>query len=186
VFDMDGTLVDSVYDWPRIRQRLGVASGSIIEQLNSLPEPERSEKWHELEMIEGEATRAAHLKPGARELLALLAERSRPTALVTNNSSINTANALSRFGLGFDVVLTRDSGMYKPSGTPIAEAVHRLGVRPEHTLAVGDSHYDIEAARDAGCGEVWIVFDGSGRHHGVANLSFPDLWSLIRSLQSTL
>ena len=59
VFDMDGTLVDSSYDWPTIRRQLGVSGASIIDDLNALAEPERSRKWAELEEIEKTATENA-------------------------------------------------------------------------------------------------------------------------------
>ncbi len=73
IFDMDGTLVDSTYDWPAIRQRLEVTGSSIIDDLNALPEPDRSRRWAELESFEDEATDRARLRDGAVELLELLA-----------------------------------------------------------------------------------------------------------------
>ena len=185
VFDMDGTLVESAYDWPAIRSRLRVTTPSILDELNGLAEPERSERWAELEGIELEATRTATLKPGARELLAMLAEYGLHTALVTNNSATNVAELINRFELVFDVVLTRDSGLWKPSGAPVAEAVRRLGLDPAEVLAVGDSHFDLEAARAAGCRLAAIVFDG-GRFRGAADLRWADLETMRRGLEVVL
>lgn len=182
VFDMDGTLVESAYDWPEIRRRLGVAMASIIDELNGLEEPHRSARWAELEAFESEATRTATLKPGAVELLALLAERGLRTALVTNNSDANAHQLLDRFGLELEVVITRDSGLWKPSGAPIAEAVRRLDLEPEDVLVVGDSRYDLDAAREAGCRLAGIVFDGGERYRGHADLRWPDLEHLRRGL----
>ncbi len=182
VFDMDGTLIDSDYDWSAIRRRLGVVGPSIIDELNGLPERERDARWQELRSIEREATLGARLKSGARELLRMVAERGLATALVTNNSEDNTRLLMDRFDLEFDVVLTRDSGMWKPSGAPIAEAVRRLGVDPERCLAVGDSRYDVEAARDAGCGRVCVLYGGAERYRDHADLAFPDLPALTRYL----
>ena len=186
VFDMDGTLVDSSYDWPAIRSRLGVTAASIIDQLNGLAEPERSRRWAELEAIEREASAAAGPKPGAAELLDLLVARRVPAALVTNNTDANTHALLGRLELAFDVVLTRDSGLWKPSGAPVAEAIRRLGASPATTLAVGDSHYDVEAARAAGCGWVCVVHDRDGRHRDDADLHLPDLEALRRHLEVVL
>jgi HAD superfamily hydrolase (TIGR01509 family) len=182
VFDMDGTLVDSDYDWPAIRRRLGVSGRSIIDDLNGLPEGERAARWAELEVIETRATGAARLKEGVPELLALLADRRLPTALVTNNSDRNARELLGRYGLRFDVVLTRDSGLWKPSGAPLVEAVRRLGAAPERCLAVGDSRYDVEAAREAGCGAVCLLYQGAVRHRELADLRFAGVPELTTYL----
>jgi HAD superfamily hydrolase (TIGR01509 family) len=186
IFDMDGTLIDSTYDWPEIRRRLGVTGGSIIDDLNGLPEPDRSRRWAELEQIEGRATDEATLHEGVLELLDLLSSSSLATALVTNNNETNTRQLLERFGLEFDVVLTRDSGLWKPSGAPVAEAVSRLGVDPGDCLGVGDSRYDVLAAREAGLAAVCLVHDGAARHEIAADLSFADIPSFVRYLQVVL
>jgi hydrogenase expression/formation protein HypE len=186
VFDMDGTLVESIYDWPAIRRHLQVTTPSILDELDGLAEPERSERWAALRDIELEATRTAGLKSGARDLLAMLAGRGIHTALVTNNSSANASELIDRFGLAFDVVLTRDSGLWKPSGAPVAEAVRRLGLDPAEVLAVGDSHFDLEAARAAGCGLAAIVFDGAERFRGAADLRWADLGTMRRGLEVVL
>jgi HAD superfamily hydrolase (TIGR01509 family) len=184
VFDMDGTLVDSTYDWPNIRRELGVSGASIIDELNALPEPDRSARWAELEVIEARATDAANIHRGAPELLALLADKGLATALVTNNNEANTRRLLDRFGLDFDLVLTRDAGFWKPSGAPIAEAARRLGFPPDQCLGVGDSHYDILAARDAGLRAVCMVNDGAAHHDG--DLNFADIQAFVRYLRVVL
>ena len=182
IFDMDGTLVASAYDWPAIRRRLGVEGPSIIDALNGLPEPERGRRWSELEAIESQASERAELHDGAFELLELVRSHGLATALVTNNTAANTEPLLARFGLRFDVILTRDSGLWKPSGAPLAEAARRLGVAPQRCLGVGDSHYDLLAARDAGLAAVCMLHDGAGRHDGEAELAFADIPSFIRYL----
>ncbi len=186
VFDMDGTLVASEYDWPAIRTRLGVSGASIIDELNDLPDPERTERWAELEEIEHRATVKARLNGGVRRLLALLAERGVRTALVTNNSDANTGRLLERFGLHFEVVLTRDSGLWKPSGAPIMEAMNRLGVAPDRCLVVGDSRYDVDAARAAGSAAICLLNDGARGYVGEVDLRFPDVESLSRYLEVAL
>ncbi|MCJ7754561.1 MAG: AIR synthase related protein, partial [Thermoanaerobaculales bacterium] len=102
IFDMDGTLVDSTYDWPTFRRDLDITGASIIDELNGLPEPERSARWAELEAIEARATDSATVHSGAPELLGLLVEKGLATALVTNNNEANTRRLLDRFGLDFD------------------------------------------------------------------------------------
>jgi HAD superfamily hydrolase (TIGR01549 family) len=186
VFDMDGTLIDSQYDWQAIRATLDIDGSSIIDQLNSLEGEERDAKWAEMRRIEREATLSAQLRPGAVELLNLLSDNQIKTALVTNNCDENVSYLLEKFGLSFDTVISRDSGLYKPSGAPVAEAVRRLGVSPETTLCIGDSAYDIMACRDAGCAWVCILFDKKDLFGHNTDLSFQDIHGLIRYFQITL
>jgi phosphoglycolate phosphatase-like HAD superfamily hydrolase len=49
IFDLDGTVVENDYDWPRIREELGTGAASILGYLESLDGPERSAKWAILE-----------------------------------------------------------------------------------------------------------------------------------------
>lgn len=178
LFDMDGTLVQSEYDWPVIRAELGVEGPSIIDALNALPDAQRVESWARLEAIERQASLRAVLVDGTEELLSLLAERGMKTALVTNNSTENTEALTDRFGLSFDVVITRDSGFFKPSGAPLVEAMRRLGVSGAETVAVGDSHYDVQAAREAGCFQVIVVNGGCRRWGQDADQAFENLRDL--------
>jgi phosphoglycolate phosphatase len=108
------------------------------------------------------------------------------TALVTNNTDANTHSLLERFGLNFDVVLTRDSGLWKPSGAPIREVMKRLGKAPRHCLAVGDSRYDVDAAHHAGCGRVCVLYGAAVSHRDRADLAFRDLEAFIRYLRVVL
>lgn len=186
IFDLDGTLVDSRYDWRAIRGELGIeGSGlpatSLIDALNGLDSPEREAKWRRLAEIERLATAEATAREGAAELLAFLRRRKLRTALVTNNSAENAASLLQRFGLAFDLVLTRDDGFWKPSGAPVAEAARRLGVPAERCLKVGDSHFDVAAAREAGCGRLVILHDEGGELE--ADLKFPDVGEFLRYLR---
>ena len=184
VFDMDGTLVHSEYDWPAIRAELGVDGPSIIDELNALPESTRAERWNRLQAIERQATERAVLVDGTEDLLNQLSERGIKTALVTNNSDENTNKLLDRFSLSFSVVITRDSGLYKPSGAPLIEAMRRLAVSGAETVAVGDSHYDVQAGREAGCSQVIVVNGGCSRWGQDADQAFDNLKALTAFLAS--
>ncbi|MDQ7007799.1 MAG: HAD family hydrolase [Acidobacteriota bacterium] len=151
VFDLDGTLVASPYDWPAIRRELGIHGDSLIDELNARDPAARRAGWARLEEREAEATRGAKIIAGAREVLDFLRHRGMALALVTNNSETNAQALLRRFALRFDVVLTRDSGLWKPSGESLLEALRRLGRRPEESMMVGDTRWDLQAAREAGC-----------------------------------
>jgi phosphoglycolate phosphatase len=174
--------VESDYDWPAIRRQLGVFDDSLIDGLNGLPAGQREARWRLMAEIEERATAAATLKPGALELLDGLERLGLRTALVTNNTDANAAILLQRFGLRFDQVLTRDSGLWKPSAAPFEEAARRLGVAPAAALAVGDSRQDLEAARAAGCRAVCLLYGGAQRWGREADLALPDLDALARYL----
>lgn len=154
---MDGTLVEVPYDWAEIRAELGAAEVSILTYLERLAEPERSRKRAILERHEEAATERARLRPGVRRLLNRLRGRGIRTALVTNNSRKNTDTLLGKFGLVFDLVMTRDDGLWKPSGAPLLAAMKRLELDPSECLAVGDSHFDIRAAREAGIRRIFVI-----------------------------
>ncbi|HOM94295.1 MAG TPA: HAD family hydrolase [Candidatus Saccharicenans sp.] len=157
IFDLDGTLVENNYDWAAIRQELGLNSGSILAYLDSLPEPDRSQKYAILEAHEHRQTELAMLRPGTEAFLEWLTSRGIKTALVTNNNLENTRRLLERFQLTFDLTLTRESGLYKPGAAPFLRVMEQLKVKPDETVAVGDTHYDLQAAREAGLARVFIL-----------------------------
>lgn len=157
IFDLDGTVVENDYDWPAIRKELGVESGSILGYLDSLPEPIRREKYAVLEAHEKQQTEKAVLKKGIKELLALLKERQIKRALVTNNTAENVNYLLRKFQLEFDLILTRESGLHKPAGAPFFSVMNQFGIGAEETIVVGDTNYDLLAAREAGINKVFIL-----------------------------
>lgn len=157
IFDMDGTVVDVPYDWNRIKAELRTQGKPILVYLKSLKEPEKSEKWRVLEKYEEEATMKAELKRGMREFLNLLREKGIKNALVTNNSQKNVSFLLEKFNLEFDCIICRESGLWKPSGAPFLAALKKLGLKKEECCVVGDSHFDVKAANEAGIPNVFIL-----------------------------
>jgi HAD superfamily hydrolase (TIGR01509 family) len=157
LFDLDGTVVENNYDWPRLKAELGTGGTPILTYLQGLPEPARSRQWAVLERYEAEQTGRSTLRPGMDELLVFLGQRKVGTALVTNNSERNVRRLVGRFRLSFDVVLSRASGLWKPSGAPLREALRRLGASPAESCVVGDTHFDVLAARDAGIPRVFLL-----------------------------
>jgi len=168
---MDGTVVDVPYDWARIKADLGTEDVPILSYLSGLAEPERSRKWAILGRYEDEATERAVLKRGMRRFLGFLESRGIRTALITNNSRRNTDILLNRFQLAFDLVMTRESGLWKPSGAPLAAAMKDLGLAKNACCAIGDSHFDIRAAEEAGIPRIFIL----NRH--------PDAFRTSRSVE---
>ncbi len=125
IFDMDGTVVDVTYDWNQIRAELNSQGKPILIYLKNLEEPEKSEKWKVLEKYESEATQKARLKPGMRGFLDLLSQQGIKIALVTNNSQKSVSFLLEKFNLEFDCIISRESGLWKPSGTPFQAVLEK-------------------------------------------------------------
>lgn len=186
IFDLDGTLFEAEYDWPAIKTRLGVsrADGSILDYLQALPPEQARGKRALLERIEDRATRTGHLKPGALDLLAVLRRMGMKLALVTNNRACNAHHVVDRYGLVFDVVLTRDDGWHKPSGEPLLQAARRMGLAPGELAAVGDNDLDLRAARSAGVALAVIVNADAGRFAGRCDILIQDLDQLLEAFAS--
>jgi HAD superfamily hydrolase (TIGR01509 family) len=131
-------------------------------------------------------TEASVLREGVRELLGLLRSRGVATALVTNNSRKNTEFLLGKFGLEFDCVITRESGLWKPSGAPFLEVLRTLGIEPEACAVIGDTHFDILAAFDAGIGSVFLLSGEPERFAGFPVEVYPDVDFLLDRLDGLL
>jgi len=186
VFDMDGTVVDVPYDWGKIKAELETQGKPILVYLESLEEPERSEKWMVLEKYEHEATGKATLKPGMREFLDSLSSRGVKKALVTNNSWKNTNYLLRKFKLKFDCVISRERGLWKPSGAPILAALEELGLRREECCVVGDSHFDIRAAQEAGISFIFILSEDRERFDAMNAELFSSVGELQKRVEKLL
>ena len=157
IFDMDGTVVDVHYDWKKIKQELQTGGEPILSYLQNLEEPERSAKWMILERYEAEATAKATLKEGMGKFLNFLREKTVKTALVTNNSRRNVDFLLDKFNLSFDLVISREEGLWKPSGAPFLRVLEKFGIQREECCVIGDSLFDAKAAEDAGIKRIFIM-----------------------------
>jgi len=157
LFDMDGTVVDVPYDWKKIKQELHTGGTPILSYIESLDEPEKSMKRRRLEEFERTATLRAEIMPGIPEFLSSLKNRGGKTALVTNNSRKNVDYLLHKFKLCFDVVLSRECGLWKPSGAPLIAAMKKMNLSPRECCAVGDSWFDIKAASEAEISRIFIL-----------------------------
>jgi HAD superfamily hydrolase (TIGR01549 family) len=171
LFDLDGTLVDSVYQhvlaWKaaldaekielsvwRIHRKIGMSGGLFTNQLLRETEveidPERIER---LRRAHAEAYQryASEIRPlpGARELLASLTQAGIPWAIATSGR-META-ALNLAALDVDPtkipVVTRDQVRYaKPDPDLFLAAAERLDAEIERAIVVGDSIWDMLAA----------------------------------------
>lgn len=173
VFDLDGTLVLSEHDFPRMRQaviqaaeRHGVTPGhlSVRDTIARLMEQARGEIQHAqlpegylfkfeaeanqaIDEIEMEALPRTVLRRGAAELLNSLAGRGYRLAVLTRSSESFARAALQRVGLAeyFPYLRARgSSGPSKPSPDALLLLLKEMEVPKDRALFVGDHLLDIE------------------------------------------
>jgi HAD superfamily hydrolase (TIGR01509 family) len=173
LFDLDGTLVDSVYQhvlaWKealdadgielsvwRIHRRIGMSGGLFMNQLlrethgNIIP-PERLAR---LQQLHADAYRrhADQVRPlpGARALLDALTAAQVPWAIATSGRIATASVNLEALGVdpAVTTVVTRDDVRHaKPDPDLFIGAALRLNVPIERCLVVGDSVWDMLAAQ---------------------------------------
>ncbi|MGD9347375.1 MAG: HAD-IA family hydrolase [Candidatus Aminicenantes bacterium] len=178
IFDMDGTLVDAPYDWKYIKEKLNTRGKPILTYIQALEEPEKTQKWKQLENFEKDATEKAILKEGIREFLDFLKKKGLNVALVTNNSKENVQYLLHKFDLVFDLVLSRESGLWKPSGAPFNAVLKELKLKREECCVIGDTFFDIEAAKDVGIEQVFILNEDQEKFSSTPAKVFADVKEL--------
>lgn len=159
IFDMDGTLFLVPVDWREVRKRLGIPNDGrpILDHFQGRSASEQARLEEILSSHEKEAVQRGRLRPGAQELLAFLRTLRIPCILVTNNSRRSVETVLCRYGLSFDLVVTRDDRVYKPNPAALLLPLKKLGVPPKEAALVGDSHLDLLASWRAGIGETILV-----------------------------
>jgi HAD superfamily hydrolase (TIGR01509 family) len=151
IFDLDGTLVDSGLDFDRMRREMQLPERQpILEALEHLPEPRRSECWAILDWHEREGAERATLMPGVTELMDALEHRDIRRAVFTRNGRVATLRTLNRLKLTFETVVAREDAPAKPNPTGIWTICESWGLRPDEVAMVGDYLFDIEAGHRAG------------------------------------
>jgi HAD superfamily hydrolase (TIGR01509 family) len=187
LFDLDGTLIDSVYQnviawrtalakldidlsvW-RIHRRIGMSGGLFVSAL--LRETGRSLSADDIELLQQDhaAEYLAQIDsvrplPGARELLATLTSLGVPWAIATSGRRVMADTALGILGLPGDTpMVTRDMVQHaKPDPDLFLAAAATIGVAPVHSWVVGDSVWDLLAARRAGALGIGLLSGGYGR-----------------------
>ncbi|MDR6882994.1 pyrophosphatase PpaX [Bacillus sp. 3255] len=106
--------------------------------------------------------------PHVRTVMAKLHENGVKIGIVTSKIRQTTLMGLKLCGLDpyvSTIVTVEDVKEAKPHPEGILAAMATLGGSPETTLMVGDSHYDIEAAKNAGVVSVGVTWSWKGRSY---------------------
>jgi HAD superfamily hydrolase (TIGR01509 family) len=186
LFDLDGTLVDSVYQhvlawrealeregislavW-RIHRRIGMSGGLLVNALlRETGLPVTREQTTRLRTFHAEAyarlVGQVRPLPGARELLDHLTRAGVSWAIATSGWMESARPALDLLGVGGEMpVITREQVLRaKPDPDLFLAAAARLGVPIEASVVVGDSVWDLLAARRARALGVGLLSGGYG------------------------
>ena len=100
---------------------------------------------------------------GMEDVLAALKQEGRTLGIVTAKRRTTVALAFEHVPIEhlFDVVVgSDDTERHKPAPDPILHALERLGATPEQAAYVGDSPFDVRAAKAAGVHAVAVSWGG--------------------------
>jgi HAD superfamily hydrolase (TIGR01509 family) len=186
LFDLDGTLVDNVYEhvlawreafemagielavW-RIHRQIGMSGGLFVHAL--MRETGRHVSVEEARRIQGQHKRAykrlvrqVRPLPGAQKLLTYLARMKVPHAIATSGHMETAQHTLKILGVGPKVpIVTRDQVQHaKPDPDLFLAAAERLSCPITRCIVVGDSVWDLLAARRARALGVGLLSGGYG------------------------
>ncbi len=187
LFDLDGTLIDSVYQhvlawrealqglgislsvW-KIHRRIGMSGGLFVNALaRELETPLDAETLAALPGLHADAFirhyDSVQPLPGARELLATLSEHEVPWAIATSGAERYAGLARELLDLPADTpMVTRDQVRYaKPDPDLFLTAARRIGVDIRQANVVGDSVWDLLAAQRARALGIGLLSGGYGR-----------------------
>ena len=187
LFDLDGTLVDSVYDhvlawndalhkegidvsvW-RIHRRIGMSGGLFTRALaretgiDFNPEVLTRLRAHHAAHYNAHSANTRPL-PGAKALLKYLTDNGIPWAIATSGRMLTAGPVLNILGVdGTKVpIITRDMVAYaKPDPDLFLMAAEKLGVNIESACVVGDSIWDMLAAQRARALGIGFLSGGYG------------------------
>ncbi|HEY3600625.1 MAG TPA: phosphoglycolate phosphatase [Chthoniobacterales bacterium] len=174
IFDLDGTLVDSVPDLrAALNQMLGEIGGrelapvevrgmigdgmrALVDRAlaatDSVAEVERAQDRF-LELYQAALVKLSRLYPGVDETLQSLGAAGALLAICTNKPQRATLGVLEGFGIDryFNAILGGDVVPFrKPDPRHLLAAIGALGARPNEAVMIGDSENDYSAARGAG------------------------------------
>ncbi|MGD0166529.1 MAG: HAD-IA family hydrolase [Gaiellaceae bacterium] len=206
LFDLDGTVIDTgplIADSFRhaVRKVLGktiddrdmlayVGGWSLREQMCRLA-PDRSQELVEAYRAYNEPRHAGlEFCSGMQELLLALRAEGVRLGLATAKRR-STVEIAFRYlpqlrGLFDTIVSAEDTERHKPNPDPLLLALERLGAHVGGAAYVGDSPFDVEAARTAGLRAIAVTWGGI---HGEERLraALPDvLVSSAEELRSAL
>ncbi|HEV8280825.1 MAG TPA: HAD family hydrolase [Candidatus Limnocylindrales bacterium] len=186
IFDLDGTLVDTVYahvfawqralaeaglpiDGWRIHRRIGMSGGLFARAVareagRALTDPEAESIQQRHGALFRELMPERRPLPGARELLAFLRDEGVPHGIATSGRRPEIDASLEVLGVPPEMVVVERGDVLraKPEPDLFLACQGRLGVEIRDCYVVGDAVWDLLAARRAGMLSVGLLTGGYG------------------------
>jgi len=181
LLDIDGTLVDTNYlhvdAWARafhavglvvpraaIHRQIGKGSDQFLPEL--VKDPKAAERADGLHLEEyARLAQFGFALPGARELLETLRADGHPMWVATSAKPEELAQRLDALGVREEVlagvVSSGDVERSKPAPDIFVEACRRAHCKPEQALVIGDTVWDMLAAKTAGTRAVAVLTGGA-------------------------
>ena len=183
IFDMDGTLTESLHDFPAISRALGLPPNEpILEALSRLPADELAQRHQQLTAIEVDIAHQATPQPGAGELLQTLKAQGKHIGILTRNTKDIAHITLAACGLAdfFDAadILGRSCCAPKPSPDGILHLLTRWAVPPTQAVMTGDHKFDLVTAHNANTAAVYLDPTGAFPWKDHADYSVKSLEAL--------
>ncbi len=203
LFDLDGTLVDSgamilasfqhatrtvlsreipehellsAVGGPGLREQMEAIDPARVEELIDVYSAHNAGLHDELQPCAGILDALERLSTEGRRLAVVTAKRRTTLAL-----AFEVLPELRRF---FDVTVgAEDTTRHKPNPEPLLLALQRLGASADDAVYVGDSPFDIQAAKAAQVGSVAVTW---GRIHSRARLEREEPDAVVDTVEELL
>ncbi|MBF0338591.1 MAG: HAD-IA family hydrolase [Nitrospirae bacterium] len=179
VFDLDGTLVDSIADIAQavnytmacfglpgltaeeVKGYVGEGMGNLLSRASGGRLVEKQDAMLEVFVNYYLQHVMDYTRPYDKVIETLEALSACKKAVVSNKTKALSEQLLSGLEMApyFELVSGSDTfTQRKPSPLPVLRTMEILGASPQETLMVGDSSYDIEAGRGAGATTVAVAY----------------------------
>ena len=179
IFDFDGTLADTrtgiLATAQEVLRRMGLppADEAALGATIGLPLRENGAGLSEeeadravaiyREIFESVGVPAIVLFPGVAETLKELAARGIPMAVATSRGQHSLEMLMHRLGIDDAIPPERCFGVEtvarpKPAPDLVYVILGKMGARPEETLVIGDTTFDIEMGKAAGCHTCGVTY----------------------------
>ncbi|MBE9063996.1 HAD family hydrolase [cf. Phormidesmis sp. LEGE 11477] len=182
---MDGTLTESLHDFPAISRALGLPPNQpILEALEQLPPDALAQCNRQLTEIETDIAHQATAQPGAKRLLGTLKSQGKQIGILTRNTKDIAHITLAACGLAdffcADDILGRSCCLPKPQPDGIFNLLARWSTEPESAVMVGDHRFDLLTGRNANTATVYLDPQGSFPFKAHADYRITSLEELCR------
>lgn len=204
LLDVDGTLIDSndaharawvdvcrefghEVEFAHARRLIGMGGDKVLPELTGITE--ESDEGEAIKERRGEIFREEYLRtlkpfPHARELLERFRAEGLTLVVATSASKEDMGGLLKQAGIADlmdEKTSSSDAEESKPDPDIVEAALESAGVEPDEALMLGDTPYDVEAARRAGVRCVAVRCGGWGDEElGDAVAVYDDPADLLR------